>query len=231
VPGGFHATFPIVVREHQGIKRTGSRKAQQTMEVFPLNSEHRLKVRIDVHSEEQCRFTLDGTEPTAESKLVEGGGIDITSADARDICLHVRSATGVSVKRNYRLNQGWGCVLALRDSLEEHHLTIDLTEEPTRYSHKYNRRKELMYNSENLSLPPVEVSWVSLRQMRVTVPSNFSAISLDGQRGINGNFWIENKQKMRIHGALYQFFIYGDKCPLLADVISDSLRDLYEEEG
>ena len=85
-----------------------------------------------------------------------------------------------------------------------------------------------MYNSENLTLPPVEVSWVSLRQMRVTVPSNFSAISLDGQEGI---FWIENKQKMRIHGALYQFFIYGDKCPLLADVISDSLRDLYEEEG
>ena len=51
--------------------------------------------------------------------------------------------------------------------------------------------------------------------MRVTVPSNFSAISLDGQEGI---FWIENKQKMRIHSALYQFFIYGDKCPLLADV-------------
>ena len=205
-------------------KRQSKRKA--SMEVFPPNSEHGLKVRIDVHSQEQCRFTLDGTDPTVLSKLVEGGGIDITSADARDICLKVRSATGDTVKRNYRLNNGWGCVLVLHDNVQPYHLTIDLTEEPTRYSHKYTRRHELIHRTEDLGLfsPPVQVKWHSLTQMRVTVPSIFA---VDGQKGINGTFWIENTQKMRINGVLLQFFIYGDKCPLLVDVMSDHLRVLY----
>ena len=226
------------------------------MQVLPQNSEHRLVVRVTCTCTSPCTFTAKftyGQQTSPERTGVLNLGTTqmqlkpssmVPLKDCRISFEVTNSITGDIIRRTYGVHDGWGCRLKLHllSEIEGRDLEVDMLSSPDRAIVTHLDHGSGLYvfrgspsNFVQPTNPQFQVQRDSDTEMTLTMPigTRVTLPSLPGQtkRIQNENetrLKIRHMDKVSVNDTEYQFFIFGEHCPLTEDVMSAHLgQSLY----